>query len=115
MANELDYTITDIKLNINNNIISFDIKKNNKFFVKNLQGNDSNTSYDLTKQENYSIVMLLINLFENGYKSNQIYLEKEFQTGRGHSGRLDLMITNSENQDIIMIDAKNFNEFNNNY
>lgn len=59
--------------------------------------------------------MLLINLFENGYQSNQIYLEKEFQAGRGHSGRLDLMITNPENQDIIMIDAKNFNEFNNNY
>jgi type I restriction enzyme M protein len=71
---------------------------------------DRQTIFDLTKPENHSVVMLLIKLLKKGYSLASITLEKSWQTG--HSPiYLDLMLHNQENNDVFMIEVKEFSEF----
>ena len=97
-------------ININGNKIIFDTSKD-CFSVPNLQGNSHKRIFDLTKYENHSVVMLLIQLFEKGYSSQNIWLEKNWPSGRSTSDFLDVMMTNPANGDIIMVEVKTYNEF----
>ncbi|MDR0971246.1 MAG: hypothetical protein LBM25_02555 [Bacteroidales bacterium] len=68
--------IINNRIEINNNVIEF-LPQENKFKINSqLLGNDHNRIFDLSKLENHSVVMLLLELFSKGYSSNNIYLEK---------------------------------------
>lgn len=96
------------ELNINDNIILFDIK-NSTFQVPGIKFSHSRI-FDLTKLENWSVIMLLIKLFKKGYSKDVIDLEKCWQLGHNDSGYLDLMITNPNNNDIYMFEVKSSEE-----
>lgn len=95
-------------LEINDTKIVFDLD-NKKFKVDGLSV-EHERILDLTKQENHSVVMILIKLLEKGYSKNVIYLEKQWQLGHNDSGSLDIMLRNPENNDIYMIEVKSQNE-----
>jgi type I restriction enzyme M protein len=97
-------------LNINGNQIIFYVE-DDKFDIPNLKGCDHRRIFDLKKPENHSVVMLMIKLFRKGYSAQNIYLEKHWASGRNTSDYLDVMIVNPDNNDIIMIEVKTFNEF----
>ena len=98
---------------INNNIVfSFDIKKNRFSLSENgISINaDRDTSMDLTKPENHSVVMLLINILERGYAFSTITLEKKWQTGHDPIW-LDIMLKSPATDDIYMIEVKKYDEY----
>ena len=81
----------------------------NKYEIKGLEiGHDR--IVDLTKPENHCVVMLLIKLFEKGYSTSVITLEKQRPLGHNEKGSLDVMIKNPENGDIFMFEVKNSDE-----
>ena len=110
IKNNRIFDIENNTININGNKIIFDTSKD-CFSVPNLQGNSHKRIFDLTKYENHSVVMLLIQLFEKGYSSQNIWLEKNWPSGRSTSDFLDVMMTNPANGDIIMVEVKTYNEF----
>ena len=119
--NLVDYinnnAICEIKnglIEINRNVIQIDIA-NNEFSVSNLNGNDHKRIFDLTKFENHSVVMLLIELFQKGYSAQNIYLEKSWASGRSTSDYLDVMLSNPKTQDIIMFEVKTFSALKSDY
>ncbi|MDE6758612.1 MAG: N-6 DNA methylase [Clostridia bacterium] len=71
---------------------------------------DHTRIFNLNKKENWSVIMLLIKLFTKGYNKNVMYLEKAWQLGHDFSGYLDLMLTNPQNNNIYMIEAKTSQE-----
>lgn len=96
------------KLSINGVSISFDIR-NNKFGIPNLKCGRRGI-LDLNKQENSSVIMLLIQLIEKGYSLENIELEKPYQTG--HSPIYpDITLKNPQNGDIYFIEVKTIQEF----
>lgn len=107
-------TVVNGVISIHNNQIIFDLD-NNTFHVPNLQGNSHKRIFDLSKAENHSVVMLLIQLFQKGYSSKNIWLEKSWPSGRSTSDFLDVMMTNPDNNDMIMIEVKSYNELTANY
>lgn len=96
-------------LRINNEIEFIFNFITNKYQIKNINYKRS-TIFDLTKTENHSVVMLLIKLLEKGYSLNCITLEKSWQTG--HSPiYLDVFVENPFNNDVFMIEVKEFSEY----
>lgn len=95
-------------ININDNVITFD-EKNNTFFVDGIKYNHKRI-FDLSKLENYSVVMLLIKLFKKGYSKDVITLEKCWQLGHEESGYLDVFLQNPDNNDIYMFEVKTNDE-----
>lgn len=98
---------------INNNIVfSFDIKKNRFSLSENGISihADRDTSMDLTKPENHSVVMLLLNILERGYAFSTITLEKKWQTGHDPIW-LDVMLKSPSTEDIYMIEVKKYDEY----
>lgn len=71
---------------------------------------DRDTSMDLTKPENHSVVMLLINILERGYAFSSITLEKKWQTGHDPIW-LDVMLKSPTSDDIYMIEVKKYDEY----
>lgn len=98
---------------MNGNIeFSFDTSKNRYSLTEN--GNpinaDRDTSMDLSKPENHSVVMLLVNILERGYAFSSITLEKKWQAGRDPIW-LDVMLKNPSSDDIYMIEVKKYDEY----
>lgn len=99
-----DYDTNNPYINVNGIIIRFDLKSQKYSVDGIIPGHER--IIDLTKLENYSVVMMLIKLFKKGYSTNVISLEKRWQLGHNDSGSLDIMIKNPENNDIYMIEVK---------
>ncbi len=114
VCNNICEVSSDYRIELNGNIIQFDIKRGT-FYVPNLAGNDHSRIFDLEKKENHCVVMLLIDLFKKGYAANNIYLEKCWASGRGTSDYLDVMMINPHNNDIIMFEVKTKEELVNRY
>ncbi len=91
-------------LKINNNTITIDIKEN-KYAVEGITPDHMRIT-DLTKEENFCVVMLLIKLFKKGYAAKTISLEKQWQLGHESSGYLDVMLTDPDSNSIYMIEVK---------
>ena len=96
----------------NNIVFSFDISKNSYTLTENgvSINAERDTSKDLTKPENHSVVMLLINILERGYAFNSITLEKKWQTGHDPIW-LDVMLKSPSTEDIYMIEVKKYDEY----
>ena len=96
------------KLHFSTGEIIFDLIAN-QFNIPSIPHGRSNI-FDLSKEENHSVVMLLIELLSKGYSPKNITLEKSWQTG--HSPvYLDVMLKNPANSDIFMIEVKNKEEY----
>lgn len=93
-------------------VFSFDVAKNRFSLTENgvSVNADRDTSLDLTKAENHSVVMLLISVLERGYAFSSITLEKKWQTGHDPIW-LDVMLKSPSGDDIYMIEVKKFDEF----
>lgn len=85
-------------LKINGYKISFNINTNT-FNIEGINVQHKRI-LDLTKEENHSVVYLLIKLLKKGYSPNVITLEKCWQLGHNDSGYLDVMLENPTNKDI---------------
>lgn len=105
---KLDVVGNKYQLNINSNIFIFDIEKK-KYSIEGLIPGHERI-LDLRKQENYSVIMLLIKLFEKGYSKNVITLEKSWQLGHEDSGSLDVMLKSPQNNSIYMFEVKTADE-----
>ena len=105
---ELNVVGNNYQLDINSNTIVFDMEKK-KYFIDGLTPGHERI-LDLTKQENYSVIMLLIKLFEKGYSKNVITLEKRWQLGHEDSGSLDVMLKNPQDNSIYMFEVKTADE-----
>lgn len=100
-----------IKFSINDNVIVFNIESN-KYYIEGLVPGHERI-LDLSKQENYSVLMLLIKFFEKGYSTKVITLEKRWQLGHEDSGYLDIMLKNPMDNCIFMFEVKTFDEIKN--
>jgi len=96
------------KILVNDIIISIDKEKNN-YSIDNIK-HDHSRIFDLNKPENFSVIMALISLFEKGYSKDVITLEKSWQLGHDSSGYLDIFIKNPDNNDVYMIEVKDFDK-----
>lgn len=97
-----------VKLSINGNEIVFDLIKEKYLIEKLVVGHER--ILDLTKKENFSVLMLLIKLFTKGYSKDVITLEKRWQLGHEDSGFLDVMLKNPEDNSIFMFEVKTYDE-----
>lgn len=103
--NEKD-TIATLSLRSGNVVFNM---STNKYEVPSIKYGRSQI-FDLRKEENHSVVMLLIALMSKGYSLSNIYLEKSWQTGHDPVF-LDLMLQNEGNSDIYMIEVKTNSEY----
>lgn len=95
-------------LEVKSNTIIFDPQKKKYCIIGLTPGHER--ILDLNKNENYSVIMLLIKLFEKGYSRNVITLEKRWQLGHEDSGSLDVMLKNPKDNSIYMIEVKSSDE-----
>ena len=88
-------------------VINNDLKK---WSVKDLQFNSGRkTCFDLTKAENWSVLVLVLKLLNYGYKWDELALEKSFQVGHTNT-YVDLAIM-KDSQIFALIEVKTFNQY----
>ena len=71
---------------------------------------DNTTTSNFSKDENFVVLECVDRLLEKGYKPNFIYLEKVWDSGRGHSGNLDILVYDENNLAYLMIECKTWGE-----
>lgn len=68
---------------------------------------------NITKPEDWVVLECVNRLLEKGYKPENISLEKVYPSGHGTSGRLDICISDDDNQEYLLIECKTYGaEFN---
>ena len=107
--NCLDLDEQNFEINVKDVVIVID-RDCKKWSVKDLQFNGGRkTCFDLTKAENWSVLVLVLKLLNYGYKWDEIVLEKDFQVGHTNS-YVDLAITKGS-QIFALIEVKTFNQY----
>ncbi|MFY9072160.1 N-6 DNA methylase [Aliarcobacter butzleri] len=87
--------------------IEINLEKNNINFGDKIFFNDSkNSIQNITKPEDLVVLECVNRLLEKGYKPQNIILEKQWKTGHGTSGRLDILVTDKNNKAFMMIECK---------
>lgn len=71
--------------------IYVDHEKSN-FEIKNFENFDNRRIFDLSKEENWSVLILLVQLFQKGYGKENIFLEKTWKLGHNEKGSLDVFV-----------------------
>ncbi|POO87269.1 restriction endonuclease subunit S [Clostridium sp. 3-3] len=64
------------------------------------------TTSNFSHAENFVVLECVDRLLEKGYAPSCIELEKTYPSGRGHSGRLDILVNTLEGQAFLMIECK---------
>lgn len=64
------------------------------------------TTSNFSKAENFVVLECIDSLLEKGYAPSCIELEKNYPSGRGHSGNLDILIKDNDGQPFLMIECK---------
>lgn len=98
-----------LNINIKGTKVTIDLIKK-KWKVDGVQI-DSKTSLDLTKEENWSVLIFTMLILEKGYSSKNIILEKTWKLGHKHKGRLDIAIKNKNGDIVYMFEVKTPKEF----
>ena len=80
---------------------------------------DCKTTQNFSQPENAVVLECVDRLLTKGYKPQNLILEKVYPAGHGHSGRLDILVTN-ESRAFLMIECKTWGkefekELNNTY
>ncbi|WP_152017609.1 restriction endonuclease subunit S [Aliarcobacter butzleri] len=87
--------------------IEINLEKNSINFGDKIFFNDSkNSIQNITKPEDLVVLECVNRLLEKGYKPQNIILEKQWKTGHGTSGRLDILVTDKNNKAFMMIECK---------
>lgn len=74
---------------------------------------ESKTTQNFSQPENFVILECVDRLLVKGYKPTDITLEKTYPSGRGHSGRLDILVK-KDKKAFLMIECKTWGkEFDN--
>ena len=68
------------------------------------------TTSNLTKDENLVVLECVVRLLQKGYRPESIELEKTWKSGRGTSGRLDILIRDGESDVFAMVECKTWGE-----
>jgi type I restriction enzyme M protein len=93
--------------NHNNYIVEIDLNKNIINFGKKIFFNNTDNSIQkITKDEDLVVLECVDRLLKKGYNPKNIILEKRWDTGHGTSGRLDILVKNSNNKAYMMIECK---------
>ena len=64
------------------------------------------TTSNFSQAENLVVLECVDRLLEKGYAPSSIELEKVYPSGRGHSGRLDILVKTVEGTPFLMIECK---------
>ncbi|MGZ9800391.1 hypothetical protein ACXYRK_01600 [Mycoplasma sp. AC1221] len=80
-----------VTIKIKNAVIKIDLN-NQKWSIENFKNFGHQRIFDLSKNENWSVLMLVASLLEKGYKKSQIYLEKSWKLGHNTSGFADVVV-----------------------
>jgi len=101
-------------INHNNYNIEIDFDKNTINFGSSIFFNDSKNSIQkITKAEDLVVLECVDRLLTKGYSPKNIILEKNYPSGHGTSGRLDILVTREDNSAYMMIECKRWGkEFN---
>jgi len=74
---------------------------------------ESKTTQNFSQPENFVVLECVDRLLVKGYKPTDITLEKTYPSGRGHSGRLDILVK-KDKKAFLMIECKTWGkEFDN--
>lgn len=74
---------------------------------------ESKTTQNFSQPENFVVLECVDRLLTKGYKPTDITLEKTYPSGRGHSGRLDVLVK-KDKKAFLMIECKTWGkEFDN--
>jgi len=94
-------------LSHNNYIIEIDsLKKTIDFGSKIFFNESKNSIQNITKAEDEVVLECVDRLLEKGYAPQNIVLEKRWEAGHGHSGRLDILVTRDDDSAYMMIECK---------
>ncbi len=61
---------------------------------------------NFARAENFVVLECVDRLLEKGYAPSSIELEKTYPSGRGHSGRLDILVNTPEGIPYLMVECK---------
>ena len=90
----------------NDYIIEIDLSKKVIDFGSDISFNSTKKhSQNITKDEDYVVLECIDRLLEKGYNPSDIILEKQWKTGHGTSGRLDILVMKN-NVAYMMIECK---------
>ena len=90
----------------NNYIIEIDLSRKVIDFGSDISFNGTKKhSQNITKDEDYVVLECIDRLLEKGYNPSDIILEKQWKTGHGTSGRLDILVMKN-NAAYMMIECK---------
>ena len=64
------------------------------------------TTSNFSQAENFVVLECVDNLLEKGYAPTCIELEKTYPSGRGRSGRLDILVSSTDGVPFLMIECK---------
>lgn len=64
------------------------------------------TTSNFSHAENFVVLECIDRLLEKGYSPSCIELEKTYPSGRGHSGRLDILVSTPEGVPYLMVECK---------
>lgn len=64
------------------------------------------TTSNFSQAENLVVLECVDRLLEKGYTPSSIELEKVYPSGRGHSGRLDILVKASDGTPFLMLECK---------
>ena len=93
--------------NHDNYSIEIDLDKNSINFGNSIFFNNSQNSIQkITKNEDLVVLECIDRLLIKGYSPKNIILEKVWDAGHGHSGRLDILVTKDDNSAYMMIECK---------
>ncbi len=100
------------ELTIKGNTIRVDInatEKNIKY--PGLKEIGRNTTTNLVCPENFVVLEAIIGLLKQGYRPNQISIEKSYKLGHGiKSGNADITVDDNEGNPFLIIEAKTFGD-----
>jgi len=66
----------------------------------------SKSTSNFANQENLVVLECVDRLLEKGYPPNSIELEKVYPSGRGHSGELDILVKDADEEAFLMVECK---------
>ncbi|MDR2572546.1 MAG: N-6 DNA methylase [Oscillospiraceae bacterium] len=70
----------------------------------------SKSTSNFAQQENFVVLECVNRLLEKGYSPSSIELEKVYPSGKGHSGELDILVSDKDGQAFLMIECKTWDK-----
>ncbi len=96
------------QLKIKDSTIIVDIE-NQKIKYPKLKEIGRETTINFSQEENFVVLEIIVNLLKQGYKPNQISIEKGYKLGHNtKSGNADVTVDDNNNQPFLIIEAKTY-------